>query len=67
MENKTIDWSQIYKTYKGLWVALDQDETTVISSAKDAKTAYQKAREKGIEIPILLNVPEKNLPYVGVF
>ena len=61
----TKDWTNIYKKYKGLWVALDKDETTVVSSSKDAKKAYREAVEKGVKVPILLNVPKENSFYIG--
>jgi len=60
-----IDWTQIYKKYKGLWVALDEDEKTVIAYDKEAKKAFDKAREKGVEVPILFRVPNKVIPYIG--
>ncbi len=28
------DWTKIYKNYQGLWVALKDDEETVIASGK---------------------------------
>lgn len=55
----------IYKKYKGLWVALKDDETTVISSGKTAKEAYQKAQDKGFKMPILMNVPKKASYFIG--
>lgn len=55
----------IYKKYKGLWVALKDDEITVISSGKTAKEAYQKAQDKGFKMPILMNVPQKASYFVG--
>lgn len=60
-----IDWTKIYKKYKGLWVALEDDEKTVISSGKTAKQALEKAKEKGCQMPILFRVPTEILPYVG--
>lgn len=60
-----IDWTKIYKKYKGLWVALEDDEKTVISSGKTAKQALEKAKEKGYQMPILFRVPTEILPYVG--
>lgn len=60
-----IDWTQIYEKYKGLWVALDKDEKAVIAYDKEAKKAFEKAREKGIGVPILFKVPTKVIPYVG--
>ena len=61
----SIDWTKIYKKYKGLWVALKDDEKTVISSGKTAKQAFEKAKEKGYQMPILFRVPTKIFPYVG--
>lgn len=54
---KDKDWSEIFKKYKGLWVALAEDETTVIAYSKEARKAYQEAVEKGVSVPIMLNVP----------
>lgn len=41
-----IDWTHIYKKYKGLWVALMDDEVTVISSATTLEEASKKAEKK---------------------
>ena len=60
-----IDWTKIYKKYKGLWVALEDDEKTVISSGKTAREAWDKARKKGYEKPILSHMPDKLVTYVG--
>ncbi len=60
-----IDWTNIYKKYKGLWVALKKDEKTVIASGKTAKEAWQNAQDKGFKKPILSRMPAKLIPYVG--
>ena len=60
-----IDWSKIYKKYKGLWVALQGDEETVIASGKAAKDALENARRKGYQDPILTQMPEHLNTYVG--
>lgn len=60
-----IDWSQLYRKYKGQWVALLDDETTVIGSGKTAKLAQEKAKKKGYEKPILTRVPTNLTSYVG--
>jgi len=60
-----IDWTKIYKKYKGLWVALEDDEKTVISSGKTAKEAWDKAIKKGYKKPILTHMPDKLVAYVG--
>ncbi len=62
---QAIDWSPIYKKYKGKWVALDQDEQTVLASGKTAKQAWDKARKKGFQKPILTRMPAQLIPYVG--
>lgn len=60
-----IDWTKIYKQYKGFWVALKEDEKTVLASGKTAKEAWAKAIEKGYKKPILMHMPEKLVTYVG--
>lgn len=60
-----IDWTHIYKNYKGLWVALMDDEVTVITSGKTAKEVWQKAQKKGFKEPILMNVPQRLTYFVG--
>lgn len=62
---KAIDWSGIYKKYKGLWVALKQDEVTVLASGKTAKEVWTKARKSGYEKPILTKMPSELITYVG--
>jgi len=60
-----IDWTKIYKKYKGLWVVLDEKERKVVAFDKEAKKAFEKARKKGVKIPILFKVPTEVIPYVG--
>lgn len=60
-----IDWTKIYKKYKGLWVALLDDEKTVVGSGKTAKEAWVMAQKGGHEKPILTRMPEKLVTYVG--
>lgn len=62
-----IDWTKIVKKYKGLWIGLKDDETTVIASGKSVSDVMNKAKEKGFPKPILFKVPTKILPYVGGF
>ena len=61
-----IDWSVLFKKYKGLWVALKDDEVTVVASGKTAKEALLKAYGRGYNKPILTRVPEKLISYVGL-
>jgi len=60
-----IDWTNLYRRFKGRWVALRDDEKTVIASGKTAKEAYGKAQKKGVEDPILARMPDRLLTYIG--
>jgi hypothetical protein len=62
-----IDWSKNFKKYKGLWVAMKQDQLTVVASGKTAKEVLGQAREKGLSRPILFKVPTQIIPYIGGF
>ena len=59
------DWTKLYKKYKGLWVALAEDETTVLAADKNARKAWLSAKETGTINPILTRVPESTSAYVG--
>jgi len=46
-----IDWIEIYTKYKGRWIALEDDEQTMVGSGNSAREALDQAREKGCETP----------------
>ncbi len=48
------DWTHLFDTYRGMWVALADDEVTVIAAGASAKEAYDAAHERGI----LYRVPD---------
>ena len=60
------DWTKLYKKYKGLWVALAQDELTVLGAGKTLKEALLKARKHSSETPILTRMPETLATYIGL-
>jgi hypothetical protein len=60
-----IDWTEICEEYRGLWVALAEDEQTVLGSGETAREALEAALETGYEDPILTRMPETLEPYVG--
>lgn len=62
---KAIDWSKIYKKYKGLWVALAADEVTVVGSGRTLKEAMRQAHERGYADPIMTRMPNRLIPFVG--
>ena len=59
------DWTIICKKYKGLWVALKDDEQTVIASGATVQDVMVKAAQKKYKVPILFRVPTEIIPYVG--
>jgi hypothetical protein len=65
--NMSKDWSKIYKKYKGLWVALADDELTVLSSGQKLSEVILKAKKKGNKDPIMMRVPDNMNAYVGGF
>ena len=60
-----VDWTNIYKKYKGLWVALSDDEKIVLAFGETAGDALENAKSKGYKNPILSKMPEKLITYVG--
>lgn len=60
-----IDWTKIYKKYKGKWVALKEDEKTVITWGQTVKEVMNKSKKKGFHLPILTRIPEKINLIVG--
>jgi len=61
-----IDWTKIYKKYKGLWVALLKDEITVVGHGKTLKAAQNMALKKGWDHPILTHMPKHLGPIIGI-
>ena len=60
-----INWGKIYIKYAGLWVAMKDDEKTVVGSGKTEKEALKKAQEKGFENPLLNYVHRKLVHFAG--
>lgn len=60
-----IDWEPIYQKNKGKWVALKQDEVTVIANGDTLQEAYDKAIVQGYLKPIMTRMPEQLIPFVG--
>jgi hypothetical protein len=50
---QTKDWSLLFAQYRGQWVALTDDEVTVVAAAPTAKAALATSVAKGVPEPIL--------------
>ncbi|OHA20618.1 MAG: hypothetical protein A2836_01240 [Candidatus Taylorbacteria bacterium RIFCSPHIGHO2_01_FULL_45_63] len=59
------DWTKLYKKYKGLWVALAEDEETVLGVGSTVKEALAIAKTKTDKTPFLTRVPRTLEAYVG--
>ena len=55
---KAIDMTKIYRKYKGKWVALTPDRKTVVASGQTLKKILEDAKKKGLEHPIVMQIPE---------
>lgn len=62
---KAIDWSKICKKYQGLWVALLDDQQTVVGSGDSIGKVLAQARKKGYDDPIVMRVPDRIVPFIG--
>ena len=60
-----IDWSKIYLKYKGLWVALKDDYTTVVASGNTAEEVLKLSEKMGVSDPFLMRVPQKLVSFAG--
>lgn len=61
----TKDFTNIYKKYKGKWVAMNEGFNKVVASGSNAKVLYKKAQKMGYEVPNLFKVPSNNNAYIG--
>ena len=59
------NWSTICDIYRGHWIALQDDEQTVIAASKDLKKTLALSAEKGNTDPIVFRVPDEIVNFVG--
>lgn len=62
---KFIDLTNIFKKYRGKWVAFDEKMKRVVSSGFSANQVFIKATQKGVSIPKLFKVPKRSVGYIG--
>ena len=59
------DWSKLYKQYRGRWVALADDEMTVITTGNSRRDTEEKAAKLGHADALILRFPEKLEAFAG--
>lgn len=62
---KARDWTHLFRNYRGKWVALKDDETTVAGSGRSLKAAKTAAEKEGVCDPILMRIPTKVTKFIG--
>lgn len=61
---RELDWLKAHKSqYAGHWVALDGDQ--LLASGSDPKSVLAEAKRQGVELPLLVRVPDSELPFGG--
>jgi hypothetical protein len=54
---QVINWTALFEKYKGLWVALKDDQQTVIAAGRSLKQVRLEAARNGYSDPIFHRVP----------
>ncbi len=54
---KLIDWTRVYEEYRGLWIALRDDNESVAGTGTTPAQALEEARAKGFAQAALTYVP----------
>jgi hypothetical protein len=62
---QTKDWTHLFAHYRGQWVALADDEVTVVAAGATAKDALAASAAKGSPEPLLYRVPDSLDAFVG--
>jgi len=62
---KAINWENIREKYKGQWVALEDDEVTVVASGRSVREVLEKAKGEGHTEPIVAFMPRELVSFAG--
>lgn len=60
-----IDWTPLFEKYKGLWVALKEDEETMVGSGKTLQEALKEASKNGCDEPIVTRMPKELMTFIS--
>ena len=59
------DWRELYKRYRGQWVALREDGVTAITSGRSRQEVEEKAAKLGYSDPLVIRLPEELTAFAG--
>lgn len=59
------DWRKLYQQYKGQWVALADDEMSVIASGPTLREVLEQATKLGYKRPYVTKLPADLRVFVG--
>ncbi len=59
------DWRPLYKKYRGHWVAIADDQMTVIASGLSRQQVREQAAKLGHSHPLVLRLPEELTAFAG--
>ena len=59
------DWTQICEQYRGMWVAIDDDEETVVAADRKLDQAIALKKALGKPNAALFRVPDEIVDFVG--
>lgn len=69
MSTPKVPGKELSKTdisqYKGQWLALEPKKHMIVAHADTLRESKQKAIKKGVEDPIMMEIPESGLPFGG--
>jgi Family of unknown function (DUF5678) len=59
------DWRELYKKYRGQWVALADDLMTVIASGQSRHEVKEQATKLGHPHPLIIKLPDELIAFAG--
>jgi hypothetical protein len=59
------DWRELYKKYRGQWVALKDDGVTAVASGRSRQEVEEKAAKLGYSDPLVVRLPEELTAFAG--
>ena len=62
---KYIDWTKVYAKNKGMWVAPDKDNETVVGKGATIEQAVTEAKSKGFAEAAVTYIPQEVIAFAG--